>query len=133
MTQKRRRGGRFSFFAKLFIRNDTPYPAALDGRITPWIAISKNNKKIALGNIAGKQKQKIMSGRTAAKILDRKPVTRKQPGLPRLDMQLKKARLLLILKSGKPPREKTKTITNGNGTAQGRQDIALQARPKILK
>jgi len=134
MTKKRRKGSRFSSFAKLFIRNETEYPAALDGQVTPWIAISKNNKKPAINGMVRRKRQKGITRGIAPKILDKKQVARKRSGLPRLDMQLKKARLLLILKSGKPPRKTKKSVLdNNNGAAQVRHSITSRAAPKIKK
>ena len=90
---------RFSFFSKLFKRNETPYPAALDGHVTPWITISNKNSHPLKKNRAS---QKTILRVTDFKTKQKNTHSHQNIKLSSLDIQLKKMRLFLILKNNKP-------------------------------
>lgn len=122
---------RFSFFSKLFKRNEMPYPAALDGRVTPWILISNKNSHSLKKN---KKSSKTVLRVTDFKTKQKKTLSHQNIKLSSLDMQLKKLRLLLILKHNKPLKKidvltvKTPPLT---GFALNQAGVILRHKTKI--
>ena len=66
MTGKPRKKRFLSSFFKIFIRKESEYPPALDGKVAPWIPISKLQKKTVSKKVEIKQKGLVVLQKKAA-------------------------------------------------------------------
>jgi len=135
MSKKQRSNSKFSFFSKLFARNETEYPPALDGRVTPWIVISKSKNKSIQKMFRVGQNWKPVSAATSLKISGQQTNTKKNIKLPPLDMQLKKSRLVVILKNSKPLKKRQITeakVQSNPLPILNKQGVILRHNTKIL-
>ena len=135
MSKKKRSKSRFSSFSKLFKRNETPYPAALDGQVTPWITIS-NAQSHPLKKVKkmGQNKPAILRV-TDFETRRKKTKSHQNIKLSPLDMQLKKMRLLIILKNNKPLKKialSQMKISPISGFSRARTGVILRHKTKIL-
>ena len=98
MTGKRRKKRFLSSVFKIFIRKESEYPPALDGKVAPWIPISKLQKKTIPQKVEMKKKGSCC-------------LTKKQEGskilkTPCLKNQLQKQNNTLFIKNSQPHKNK---------------------------
>lgn len=135
MSKKQRSSNIFSTFAKLFFHKQEEYPAALDGRLTPWISASKERQK-SLKKLHSDKKdwQAVSRGKPLAK-RQKKTLNAQSLKLSPLEVQLKKMRLYLILKNSRAPKKiTTKQIKARplSSYAVNRPELTLRPKTKIL-
>ena len=126
---------RISAFVRLFIHNNEEYPAPLSGQVIPWLSVSRARKKSPVQMNDTGQNWKPVSKPSCLTLSDNKQPDQKSLKLPRLDSQLKKSRLRIILEKNKYSKGIKERQTGGdlgNIFAQGKQVVILRHKTKIL-